>query len=395
MLGYYTQAGYAAYLFLTAPTNSDFDLGIEVYDDCSTEDSTSIFSIQTKSTISANNPASNKSADLWKTLSNWSKALKDGVYQGKKASFCYVVISDRNLQVGSVCEKLKEINDDQAATDALNDFGTLLIEENIQESPKHPSADSFIKECLSEEMKEHFKKVMISFDYKTMPRESLSKAHLTELTRLRTSAFQEHSEAILEQFIGKITLDAEDQLAKTKCFRISYSDLSKWFTLCVEAHRQDKTIPDFTDPNQISAGQKSSIVNGGPIFVQQLREIDISEEDILARVEWYLRAGTQKRNMINKLAFLHESFEEYQRKLVLTWENIYSQVEIEKRDLEQKERGKLILLKTEFEVASDKIHLNGMEPPYYFGKGTLEHMADSQKVWWDPCFAKTQEKNDD
>ncbi|MEJ9210699.1 hypothetical protein P4S76_04400, partial [Bacillus smithii] len=72
-------------------------VSIEVFDDVAVEkDDNCIEAIQLKSVLSKNNPVSDRSVDLWKTLYNWLLAVNEGELNPDKTVFKLVVTANRN-----------------------------------------------------------------------------------------------------------------------------------------------------------------------------------------------------------------------------------------------------------------------------------------------------------
>lgn len=399
MLGFTYQSIYTAYRFLVEPANSSGVFGIEVFDDTSIENIESILNFQLKSTSSSSNPTADRSIELWKTMSNWTNSLKNGIYGDKQALFVYVVISSKEKTMGPLCSMFDKAFDEPSTENALARVREELKKCSDSSSPtiglaedqtknKKKTVNDYMADCLSDDNIPFFKKVILSFKCEFVQAQTLSKESLVELVKAREAAFQSFSEGILFSFVGSLQIEITNQLEKFKCFSVPYSRLLEIFSGCVNQFDQNKTLKDYSSlPSEEEREQEKA---SNPVYVRQLEKIGFQEKDVYKRIDYYLRAAIQLSKMADNKDVPEAKMDEYQVCLKDTWSREKEKINILCFPLNEEEKGRLLLLNSESEVTSKKVTLNEIEPPYYFGGGVLQHLADKQTIWWHPDFEKKE-----
>ncbi len=90
----------------------DSIVSIEKFDDVGVESGDEKTAIQTKSALSDRNPVSDRAVDLWKTLYNWTIALKEGELPLNFTLFTLVINVNKS---GSIVTWLNQAHDEKEA----------------------------------------------------------------------------------------------------------------------------------------------------------------------------------------------------------------------------------------------------------------------------------------
>ena len=154
------QVRHALFELIKAPDEKCV-IGVEVYDDVSLENDGHVIAEQIKSSLSSNNPVSNRSISFWKTLFNWCNYLEER--QMKPDALKLVVVSSDTVKTGSIPEQFNKASTKCEAEKAIDDAYKLLEETSTNGNIASEECKRYIDYCYQSEHRTTFIEVVKLF----------------------------------------------------------------------------------------------------------------------------------------------------------------------------------------------------------------------------------------
>ncbi|WP_159091535.1 ABC-three component system protein [Aminobacter sp. MSH1] len=318
---------------------------------------------QSKSALSGN-PASNKSADLWKALSNWAelpRSLFDSV-----DLFRYYVTPFKS---GDLVRELNEAKDVGKAATLLKRFKT----KSFKGAPgigAEPLIAKFLAAgdpvCL---------KVIERF-------ELLSENDPLETIRGKLAALlpEENLDRFCEAAIGMAKAEVEGLIRKGKVPLIETGGFRKKLRAFIRKYDFSNLLAPTTSAP--ADHQISDILARQPTFVQQLSAIDPSSRLMAIAVSDFLRATADKVTWADAGSILETSLDELDESLVRHHRLTADELSDTHAELEAALRGRQLYRRcTELQLP-----LEGRTLPAYFVSGEYNCLADDRRLGWHPNY---------
>lgn len=83
-----------------------------------------------------------------------------------------------------------------------------------------------------------------------------------------------------------------------------------------------------------------------------------------------------------------ESFDDFQKGLVRTWDNLKRKIKLTQTNLADGEKGQMLYL----ECSQHQSTLQGIETPEHFTAGSFHSLADVPLIGWHPSYEQTLKK---
>lgn len=390
-----TPGGYEAFsaedkqLFYELMTHIDdsTEVWLEKYDDVASKTGSDLELIQVKSATSTqNNPLSNRSPELWKTLSNWINKLKlleedDGDINVLKCR--YSVSSHYVLNTGSFLNLFKQARSEDEAERAISQ---VVAEFTNPSDGTKMYFDNFIKK----ENRQYALRVICLFDYEI---HSGFHDELQELFHCTSFVAKELEPKLFQMMCGWI----KDRIAKytetnspAVIQRLDYCDkLRSVSTL----RRDNPLIVPLKEPteNEIEAEKDRK-----PNYLAQLQLIGInvneeSDEDGLRAVMEKLQSDSLVAELAKDGVISAEGFDFYRQDLVLDWNDV-RQEKLLQISVDDVIVGRQIYFQTRQATKGTK--LQSYDPPRFLTCGQLHALADeideelgAPRIGWHPHYA--------
>lgn len=395
-----TPGGYEAFsaedkqLFyeLMTHTDDDTEVWLEKYDDVASKTGSDLELIQVKSATSAqNNPLSNRSPELWKTLSNWVDKLKSFEKGDEDISVLkcrYSVSTHYTLSIGSFPSLFKQARSKAEGERAISQA---IVELANPSKRVKKYFDNFIKQ----ENRQYALKIICLFDYEV---------HFSfhdELQALfhRTSFIAKELEPKLFQMMcgwikEKIAAHTETN-SPAVIQRLDYCDeLRSVSTLC----RENPLILPRDEPteNEIEAEKDRK-----PNYLAQLQLIGINaieegDEEGLRAIMEKLRSDSLVAELAEDGVISTEGFDCYREDLASDWNDVRQekllQSSIDNAIIDGAGIGRQIYFQTR--QATKGIKLQSYDPPRFLACGQLHALADETderlgvpRIGWHPHYA--------
>jgi hypothetical protein len=351
-------------------------VGIETDDDIvvQIQKGTTIETIyeQAKNAQGGRIPFSDQSEDLWKTLSIWITAVKEGRIIVNTAIFS--AITNKKLPKGRLLLKLSS-----AFKEDMTNM-SLVIKELKETASK-----------LSTENKK-FGDVVLNCDEKIL----IDIIH--NIIVLDGSYHHEHNEFkrklkanlslgnklpfdhIYNNLLGAVTNKIIDFWRKGEEAWIDVDSFNNQYNQLVAEFHKKSFLEKATDFLPVSKNDIDK--NLKQVYVEQLKAIDCNEEEQLEAIHDYLRAKSEKSRYAKEFEVLEPKFVAYYDDLRAHWTKISRpRFKINPQNLRLEQIGYQVY----YETIIYKGKLNNQEPEQsYTYKGAYHHLANEQQLGWHP-----------
>ncbi|PRS31717.1 hypothetical protein C6W19_21685 [Bacillus sp. RJGP41] len=366
LLGYSLQFPRALYHLLKC--SPDESVCIEVLGDVAILNAEGgVITEEDKSSINGN-PITDKSTDLWKTLSNWIKANISGDLNILNSKFILYSNQSGRKGIASKFSSAQNRVEAQAAIDyAKNKLKGIKSDHDIWEY-----YDFVINknEKLLIKLVERFE-VQIGngtgYDevHKELLRQHVPKSQIGFISNnLSGWLFQE----VIEKIVAR-----EHAI-------ISWKEFDKQFIVQFDRARRRELI-DFTLQESYGKEIIKTQIKTRPLYLIQLEEIGLPEDEIIEAVVDYMRADTNREKWIESEIIDIGVAEEFEDKLKSFWKNKSKLILLTKKgELNEKELGQMLLL----ECKLRQVTIRDMDPPDSTVAGTYHALADELALGWHP-----------
>jgi hypothetical protein len=353
-------------------------LSLEVFEDVgAVDDSGNALASQTKSALETN-PVSDKSVDLWKTLSIWKTALSSGQLRIETTKFEIYLAKRRT---GKLVQLFHDAQTEEAAKAALDQARDLLW----GAAPDHPK-----KEKLAEGLApfvNHVLEAPADDVVGIIQRFTLSVAATDPLRDLRSKVGSkwvrpESVDAVIQHAHGwiKEKMDALILAGKPAALKVDeFNAEMRSFLPRVDFQHILAAVA-----GKLELNEDTLAVEQLRTYVRQLQLIEGSDEDVFEAINQFLRAAAE-RSAWSKQGLVHEkSFDEYEEALISAWKNKRLVHDITHKNLSGVDRGRLLLA----DCGLHQQKLQGLEPPPFFTPGSFHALAEDRTVGWHPEYKK-------
>jgi hypothetical protein len=328
---------------------------------------------QAKSALTQN-PLSDWSEDLWKTLANWLEAVRSGVLDVEKTHFRLYVTPVRQGTWSDVLH----------ASDTLAEVVALTKDIN-----KKLAAKKTVPKCLG-----HLKVFLDATDserYALVRRLAIVSNDGDPIDAIRSllaPAIAPHLlEVICQAGIGMAKERAD------KCIRGRVPAIldAGSFRMSFHAFVQKNNMPGYLTSVPLSpdASALQKVLSGKPNFVRQLEFIEATDEQLLRAISDLLRTSADKAFWAESGQVFEGSFADWEDTLIRR----HSAVESEVRDLYSEKpealRGRLVYSR----CSVLELALDGREVPGHFSHGSFNTLADDKLLGWHPKYMELLDKD--
>ncbi|MBI6150814.1 hypothetical protein JEP92_01815 [Serratia surfactantfaciens] len=331
---------------------------------------------QDKSSISGNNPISNSSIDLWKTIYNWIVLIEEKKVEVARTKF---KLYTRNRHESELIELFdKATNDDESFT-AINKAMSII--ENIS----NKTLDKYLDK-ISKTEKNNLVSIIKNFTYLH------GGGDLNEEIRVEISSLigvpPEYAVPLREHLLGWINGIITNKIEKERKVSISFEIFKKEIDAIVRKLDRKTIISSLVGECKVNelGDYKNST------FIKQLNIINCDENEIIQAAIYKRRA---EDNVIkwSEAGLVHQSsYIEFNSSLKMAWQNHSGIEKIVNPTVSKVNLGRLILLK----CFNEKIKLQGMDTEHYFIPGSYHQLSNSLEIGWHPEYKKLmEEKNEE
>jgi hypothetical protein len=348
-------------------------VSLEVIDDVGVVGATRTTAEQTKSGL-AHNPISDLAKDLWKTLSNWLTAIRQGTLPSD-AKFLLYVAQPHNGHV------VQQINDVKTHAEAL----ALLKQLRDRFWGKPPAYRKRAK--LGDEVAPYINAILSAQDnvvvdlFRNFVLETAVKNPNDDLDKLlRSKALDDKAiNDVSRYLLGWVKKKVHKLIESGVPASIAYSDFHQVLVAAAKKFNTTNALSSVAQPpgrEQIEGHLRSRT------YVRQIQLVELTEDEQVAAVNDFIRAAIDRTRWSEQGDVLEPSFEEFADQLRRAWSNKRRLAEIEFAHHPEVPRGRAL-----FSRCMDfNAKLQSMEVPTHFIAGSFHALADEVVVGWHPRY---------
>ncbi len=362
LLGYVLQFPRALYHLLRATEGCA--VCIEVHGDVATimPDGT-IIAEEDKSSV-ASNPVTDKSTDLWKTLSNWIEGIENGEFDVRSTTF--VLFRNQSGRTGLV-EVFDKCSTREEAEQALAEASSKLSDINDQ----HPIWPHYKHALLDN--RDTLIEVIVNFQLETGDGAGYEMVEQALRGKLVPSGQIEFVTKHLSGWLLKLVMN---RIAQRHQAIIKFEEFAHECAVLFERARCVELL-DFT--TQPSKDEVDIHVRSRPTYLRQIEFIDGENDDLIEAVTDFLKAKTNREKWIENEVIDESVATEFETNLREFWRNRKKQFYLlHKNSMSKEERGQLLLAECKNRVET----IRNERPPPSTIAGTYHALANQPVLGW-------------
>jgi hypothetical protein len=348
---------------------------MEIHGDVATVCSNgSIFAEEDKSSIRTN-PVTDKSVELWKTLSNWVDAVQSGELDPALTTF---ILYKNRRGLKGLAEVFSSANTRAEAmasvAQATKKLASITAAHEIWPFYKNAVMDN--KEVLVEIIQKFILDSGDGAGYGDVEKEVVKK-HVP-LSQIKT---------LVANINGWLVRLVAERISANLGARISWEEFDCEFKVHFSRARRLELI-DFALISPPSDVDIDLHINVRPTFLRQIELINGSDDEIFDAVNDYLRAKINRQRWIEDELIDEQLAAGFEESLTQFWLNANKKVAITNRTLSKEDCGQLLL--SECLVRQEM--LRGEHPPRCTIAGTYHALADRPTLGWHADWKGTFKK---
>lgn len=339
---------------------------IEVHGDVSTMLANGgLITEEDKSSIHSN-PVTDRSTDLWKTLSNWVKGVLTGEFDVNTTTF--VLYRNKSGQVG-LAERLDACTTKKEANTALQEVETKFA--NIDDShaiwPHYKYAFIDHRDTLID--------VIVQFQLETGDGAGFDAVeHELRIKLIPHSQL----EAIANQLNGWLVRFVATKISQKQPAKLTFDEFAHQVVVLCERARCLELL-DFTTYTPPSSEEIDQQIKSRPTYLRQIEMINVDSDDLIEAVTDFLRAKTNRDKWIEEELIDEDVAIQFESSLIRFWKNKKYEINLlHKEKLEKEDRGRLLLSFCQSHDAT----LRNLKPPLPTVAGTYHALADKPSLGW-------------
>lgn len=374
------QVRHALFELIQAPDEKCV-ISVEAYDDVSCEHDGRIIAEQIKSSLSSNNPLSNRSVSFWKTLFNWCKYLEEE--QINADALKLIVISLNTITIGSIPEQFNNVTTKDEAKKAIDEAYIILNKTSTNGAIASDECKRYIDYCYQSEHRATFIEVVKLFSidlHNGTYDKTLKERFCTQPIPL------EYADQLFITMLGWVNERVHEFTKKNRPAIISKKEYNDALRKEIRGRNQNSILSSVsTQPDRVEANHE---INRHDTYIKQLELIDLGTDDIYSAAVDYLRTCVEKTYWAKKGMVTDLSFDDYYDVLHRLWEAKKKNARLRYQTYSCEDQGQMLYNDCKESVL--QMHLQGCDVPSFFGSGSLHHLAnepsDSPKIGWHPNY---------
>ena len=354
-------------------------VSMEYYGDVSVQENSEVVeTTENKNSVVGVNPFSDHSLGLWKSIANWIRGVKAGVYIPDHTTF---ILSTSEKCVSKLVRQFAAAKTIKDAKNAYDKAKELMW----GKSPK------FIKQNqVAKTIKEHVDEVFNSDP--SIVCKIIKGLELEDdtgdLSTIIRSSFQreiippELLDDVITHMLGWVKDKVDTSIHNREAASIPY-DLFKTELMSYVRVRDKRTVLTIIS-RRPSKQEIANELHLTRIYIKQLNLIECDESEKETAVIDYMRASTD-RTMWAEAGDVHDSsFDELEQSLLRYWKNTKTTIDIQHNSQTEINRGKLLYC----ECMKKSFRIQGLDAPDYFCPGCYHVLSEAVRLGWHPKYEK-------
>ncbi|HHQ4668371.1 dsDNA nuclease domain-containing protein [Aeromonas hydrophila] len=348
-------------------------VGLEVIDDIHIDSvSNTLDLIQVKHSINSKN-LSEKDIDLWKTLYNWNELIhKNNHYKEKNIKF--IIFTSKGISNQPLMLELKKVTKDIELI--LNGINRICHEVELSEQKKDPKKNpnpiykytKLLSSSSQDNLRFIIGRLYIEEDNDTILNEIDISLSYYAVPPQKINSIRDH-------LLGSIKTFKFERILSGQKVEISYEEFRAGY-INFNLRLQEIRTPDINIKRFYSyeVPENISFVKG--IYVSQLKDIEITEEDINNYGMSYIRSYCFLRELIDNGEMLEFENNDLDSELKAKWRKIFRKNQYSNNS--ELERSRCIL----FESMDIDSNIRSTILPTDISNGKLIELSDKPEIGW-------------
>jgi hypothetical protein len=362
-LGFALQPVRLCYYLLSSPR--DASVSLEYLDDVAVHYADGTLLLEQCKSALAQNPISDWSDDLWKTIANWLYAAETQKVDGAKTSFQLYVTPPK---LGNLSTAVHTAVDAKAVEALVNQ-----VKDKLKKKANPPK-------CI-----EHVQMFFNATDVLRLAiigKTSVVATDADPLEPLRDLLRPTIPEALLDVICASAIGQAKE--AADRCIRrkvpalVSVAEFQRNFHAFVQQNNMAGYLPTFTTvPSKDTA---KALLTSRPIFVRQLQLIGATEEQQLRAASDLMRMSGDKTKWADQGLVFDGTFEDWENTLLRKHDAVRSEAQEIYSEKTQEAQGRIVYSR----CAGMEMPLDSRAVPGHFTHGSFNDLADRRELGWHP-----------
>ncbi|MCY1044999.1 hypothetical protein OV208_27035 [Corallococcus sp. bb12-1] len=352
-------------------------VSIEHLDDVATHTDEGVIAEQDKSGL-AHNPVADRSPELWKSLANWVRSIRDGALKSDTRFLFYVAQGHH----GDVIDCIHAVKN-KADADAV----VLSLRSKFWGNPPKYAAKANLPKGLAEHVNEVLSasSEVLALLFTNLSLENGSGAPNDDLTALPGMAAisQEKKDEVLTLLLGWAKKVIDKRIEGGRAAVITWDEFHRQFVSAAKKLDRAENVL-AANPVEVTEAELQKELRDRT-YVRQLEVVRCDDGEMVQAVNDYLRSVAHRTNWSEDGDVIESSFGEFEDSIDRAWKSQKAVVDIEQKSLAEEERGRLLYAKCQLL----KVPLQGMDVPGFFVPGSFHTLANSLRVGWHPRYRET------
>jgi hypothetical protein len=348
-------------------------VSVEVFDDVGAESADGEKTAEQTKLAGSKNPITDRSIDLWKTLSNWVRAVEVGEIDPAVTRFELHITKKRS---GHLAESFANASDAAAATAALNNARSTLwgsAPGYINRSKVATTLASFVDHVFGstssalvvERFSLSFGKGDAIADIQDLLRSKIISADLLP--------------TVANQMLGWTKAKIDQLLEQGKSAVVAADEFNEELVTFVRKYDRTTILYSFA-PEPPAAAVEAELP--ARTYIRQLDLIQLDDDEKIRAANDFLRAALDRSIWAEKLLINRSSFDEFSKQLERTWAAKKIAVSVQAAGRPHVDAGRLLYA----ECIQVKEQLEARPVPDHFTPGCFHALADDQRLGWHPSY---------
>ena len=321
-----------------------------------------------KSSIT-DNPASDLSIDLWKTLYNWIQFLVESNTDVSKCRFVLYVLSP--VAPRPLLDKFNAVRNQKTANDAILEATTIIANSSSKEIARYANA-------VLEKNRKIFQQLLMRLDVETNEREIEIEEEIRN--QLRKYSIQENRlDELKNHYLGWLITRINGDIRANNCPIIYKDEFLKENMAFVNSIRSNSLV-DYSSSDRPTEEELAAEAVSDKVYVKQLQAIEIGQAKMIQACSDYLRVSINRQQWIENELISPEEADEFESKLCSAYEREKERIELEASDSDDVKKGRLLLNACE----GQQVRISDRDPVDRTIPGTYHHLSDDRRVGWHP-----------
>lgn len=388
--GYLLQVRHALFELISV---DDRIVSIEAYDDVAVETDEQLVLNQTKSVLSRNNPAANRSEVFWKAIYNWCNYIKENTLPQKSIVLKYVVVASHKLTQGEIPDSFSKAKTTAEAKIAFENARKELFGDDTNKKEIASTIKPYIDFCFAPQNESLVLKV-ISLMETDIHDDSYDNTLIEKFKKQIIP--QEYASELFYSMLGWVTDQVHSQTKQNKPAYISSSDYRK--VLSAEVRSRDHKLIWSAVSVHPEKETTTAEIERHDTYIKQLELIDLDTSEIFEAASDFLRTRAEKTAWAEKGLINEWSFSDYYDGLKRIWKT--QKLLTKTMNTDEVQRGQQIYTNCQSNAIGHR--LLGGDVPSFFGSGSLQALANEPsaqpEIGWHPRYVdllKGEEPHDE